>query len=86
MSPSAWRWASEDRQSLTVPGHVAAGVEEVKRRSGVDLVGLMRECLSWKPSNRPSFEDLSTELKRVLGEFEEKAEEAECGVEESKEN
>ena len=86
MCPKAWKAASQDRQSLTVPVHVIEAVAEVKRRSKVDVVELMRQCLSRSPSSRPLFEEVAFDLETAVGWFDtgRHEEEDELGVEESK--
>ena len=69
MCPKAWKAASPDRQSLTVPDHVIGAVAEVKRRSKVDVTELMRQCLSRSPSSRPLFEEVAFDLKTAVGWF-----------------
>ena len=54
-------------------------MEEVKRRFGLDVVGLLQRCLSRLPSSRPPFEEIAEELEAVVEVA------AEEGVEETKE-
>ena len=60
-------------------GEAIGALEEVKRRFGLDVVGLLQRCLSRLPSSRPPFEEIAEELEAVVEVA------AEEGVEETKE-
>ena len=77
IEPRAWTSASDHRQSVVVSGEAIGALEEVKRRFGLDVVGLLQRCLSRLPLGRPSFDEIVRELEAVV--------EVEEGVEETKE-